>query len=137
MGRPKINDAHIVEFNEVTQKTKNQHTFINAVYDNDLVICNGPAGSGKTLCAIGIACKLLFEGKIQKILVARTVVACGKIGYLPGSEVQKVEPFLTGHLEYFQQILGKGYYKYIKEGKIVLRPLETLRGTTFHNSVMI
>lgn len=89
------------------------------------------------MVSIGTACKLLIQGKIDKILVCRTIVACGDIGYLPGTEIDKIEPYLMGHLEYFQRILGKNYKKYISDGKIILKPLETLRGATFDKSVMI
>lgn len=126
-----------IEFNEVKPKTVNQNILIKSILNNTITICDGPAGSGKTLCSIGIACKLLIQGKIDKILVCRTIVSCGEIGFLPGNESEKIEPYLMGHLEYFQRILGKNYKKYLAEEKIILKPLETLRGTTFDKTVMI
>ena len=126
-----------VEFNQVKAKTKNQFLLVKTILEKDVTIVNGPAGTGKTLVSLGLACKHLIEGKIDKILISRTVVPAGDIGFLPGNENEKVEPYLMGQLDYLFKILGKNYKRYIGENKIILRPLEVLRGTTFDNAFII
>lgn len=135
MGKQSPNNG--VEFNPVKPKTKNQASFVKTIHEKDVIICNGPAGTGKTLVAMGVACQYLFDNKIERILISRTVIPAGDIGFLPGNENEKVEPYLLGQTEYLFKILGKNYKQYIGQGKIVLRPLEVLRGTTFDNCVMI
>lgn len=126
-----------IEFNKVKPKTKNQHDFMKAIEDNVLTICNGPAGTGKSLCTISSACDHLLSGKVEKILISRTIIPCGEIGFLPGKAEEKAEPYFYPVFMYLEQILGKNYRKYMGENKILLKPLEVLRGSNFNNTFMI
>ena len=126
-----------VVLNKVKPKTVNQNKFVQAIHENDVVICDGPAGSGKSLLSIALGCEWLLSGKIEQILIARTLIGCGDIGSLPGNEFEKAEPYFFAHLSYLEKILGKQYRNYIGQNKIILRPLEMLRGTTFDKTLMI
>jgi phosphate starvation-inducible PhoH-like protein len=126
-----------VEFNKLKPKTVNQSKFLKAVTNNDVVICDGPAGTGKTLLSIGIACEWLLAGKMESILIARTLIGCGDIGTFPGTEFEKAEPYFYAHLAYFKKILGTDYRKYMQNEKIILKPLEMLRGHTYDKTIMI
>lgn len=126
-----------VEFNKVNPKSKNQANFIKSIHDNDITICNGPAGSGKSLLAISTACDYLLQGKIDKILISRTIVAAGHdLGAFKGDIDEKVSPYFLAQAEYLNQILGKNY-KNLLNNKIFLRPLEILRGHSYHNAIII
>ena len=66
-------------------KTPNQFEYIRAITESDITVCTGPAGSGKTAVAVGLACEHLNANKVEKIIITRPVVESGKgLGYLPG-----------------------------------------------------
>lgn len=125
-----------VEFNKVKPKTRNQSLFIKSIEENNLTICHGPSGTGKTLCAIGYACEALLAGRIDKILVSRTIVACGDLGALPGDESEKSAPYFIPYFEYLERILGRQYRSFLHK-QILLRPLELLRGHTYDRTALI
>jgi len=123
----------------VEAKTDNQKDYIRAIVENDIIFCSGPAGSGKSFIAAGLAAEHLHHGKIDKIIVTRPLVCTGKdIGSLPGEMGEKIAPYLLPMKENLMYFLGRAYYGlYINEGQIVYRPLEVMRGSTFHNAYMI
>lgn len=126
-----------VQFEKIKPKTVNQSKFVKAVETNDVVICDGPAGTGKTLLGIALGCQWLLEGRMEHLLIARTLVGCGDVGTFPGTEFEKAEPYFYAHLAYFKKILGPNYKNLIATEKIILKPLEMLRGMTFDKSLMI
>src|SRR5690606_35900775 len=90
--------------------------------------------------AVGLACKYILEGKIDNILVARSIVGCGKeIGILPGELDQKVHPYMMPTIDYFNHFLKNPstVNSIIRNGKIKLMPVELLRGHTYKNCMMI
>ena len=123
----------------IEAKTYNQKEYIRAIIENDIVFCSGPSGSGKSFVAAGIASEHLHRGEIEQIIVTRPLVCTGKdIGSLPGELGEKIAPYLLPMRENLQFFLGRSYYVYYdNEGQIIYRPLEVMRGSTFHNSYMI
>lgn len=126
-----------VEFNKVRPKTKNQSAFMDAIKNNYITICEGPAGTGKTLCALSLACEYLLNGQVEKILISRNIIACGDLGALPGDEGEKSAPYFIPYFDYLEKILGRDSYKKRLNKDIFLRPLELLRGHTYHRTIMI
>jgi len=120
-------------------KSINQENYIISMVENDITICTGPAGSGKSSVAVGLACSWLLENKIEKIIVTRPVVEAGRgLGYLPGSKDEKIQPYVMPVLEEMQQYLGRELLnKQIAAGIVELCPLEYMRGRNFHHSFMI
>jgi phosphate starvation-inducible protein PhoH and related proteins len=120
-------------------KTDNQRDYIRAIVENDIIFCSGPAGSGKSFIAAGIAAEHLYNGKNEQIIVTRPLVCTGKdIGALPGEMGEKIAPYLLPMEENLKHFLGQAHYGlYSNEGKIQYKPLEVMRGSTFHNSYMI
>ena len=120
-------------------KTDNQRDYIRAIVENDIIFCSGPAGSGKSFIAAGIAAQHLHHNRIEQIIVTRPLVCTGKdIGSLPGEMGEKIAPYLLPMKENLKHFLGQAYYGlYSNEGQIQYKPLEVMRGSTFHNSYMI
>ena len=123
----------------ISAKTNNQKEYIRSVIENDIVFVDGCYGVGKTYIAIGLASQWMNQGKIDKILVCRSVVECGKeIGALPGELQEKIYPYFVQHIGYFDEFLGKNdTKKCIKDGEIELVPVELLRGSSYKNTLMI
>ena len=120
-------------------KTNNQEDYIYEMSKNDVTFCIGPAGTGKTAVAVGLACDHLIDKKIEKIIVTRPVIESGKgLGFLPGTFDEKIHPYLVPVLEEMTFRLGANKVKsYREEGVIEVCPLEYMRGRNFHNSFMI
>lgn len=120
-------------------KTDNQKDYIRSIVENDIIFCSGPAGSGKSFIAAGIAAQHLHHNRIEQIIVTRPLVCTGKdIGSLPGEMGEKIAPYLLPMKENLKHFLGQAYYGlYSNGGQIQYKPLEVMRGSTFHNSYMI
>ena len=130
-NRPKVQ--------KLEAKTPNQKEYIRSIIENDIVFCSGPSGSGKSFIAAGIAAEHLHRADIEQIIITRPLVCTGKdIGSLPGELGEKIAPYLLPMKENLKFFLGRSYYgHYDNEGQILYKPLEIMRGATFHNAYMI
>ena len=99
----------------------------------------GKAGSGKTLLACQIALDLFFKREINKIIITRPTVSTEDNGFLPGSEKEKMEPWLVPIRSNMRKIYNKPAIleKMEKEESIELVSLAHFRGRTFENSIVI
>lgn len=119
-------------------RTDNQRDYIRSIVENDVIFCTGPAGTGKSFIAAGIASEHLFHGKIGQIVVTRPLVCAGQnFGALPGELDEKVKPYLMPMEENLKYFLGLSYGSFLNKGEIRYEPLETMRGATFNNAYMI
>ena len=120
-------------------KTSNQKEYIGSIIENDVIFCSGPSGSGKSFIAAGVAAHHLYEKAIEQIIITRPLICTGKdIGSLPGELNEKIAPYLIPMQENFKYFLNHSYHRlHHREHKINYKPLEIMRGSTFHNSYMI
>ena len=120
-------------------KTENQKNYIRSIIENDVIFCTGPSGTGKSFIVAGIASDHLERDKIENIIVTRPLVCTGKdIGSLPGELNEKIKPYLQPMEENLKYFLGRDKFGlYFNTRRIRFEPLETMRGSTFHNSYMI
>ena len=120
-------------------KTRNQEDYMGHIHKSDVTFCSGPAGSGKTSVSVGMACEYLIEKKVDKIIITRPVVESGRgLGHLPGTLVEKINPYLIPILEEMNQYLTKNTVEAYRNKNIIeLCPLEYMRGRNFHNCFMI
>ena len=120
-------------------RSNNQIEYIRSIVANDIILCSGPPGSGKTHIAVGAAVKALRAGAVEKIILTRPVVEVGNsIGYLPGDIEDKVGPYLIplfDELDYYVE--HKHVSKLMAEGRIEICPLSMMRGRTFVNTCVI
>ena len=99
----------------------------------------GKAGSGKTLLACQIALDMFFKRMINKIIITRPTVSTEDNGFLPGSEKEKMEPWLVPIRSNMRKIYNKPLIldKMEKDESIELVSLAHFRGRTFENSIVI
>ena len=99
----------------------------------------GKAGSGKTLLACQIALDMFFKRQIDKIIITRPTVSTEDNGFLPGSEKEKMEPWIVPIKSNMRKIYNKPLIleKMEKEESIELVSLAHFRGRTFENSIVI
>ena len=121
--------------------SEGQKNYKRLLYDKytDLIICNGPAGSGKTTLACNFALDKLINKDIKKIIITRPTISIEEdLGYLPGNIDDKMLPFTTPIYDIFKESIQKTKLDYyIKECIIEVCPLGFMQGRTFKNSVII
>lgn len=104
-----------------------------------MTLVSGPAGTGKTFIACGIASRLFKEHKIEHIVLTRPLVTCGSgIGFLPGNVEEKVGPYMLPLLDAFGEFFSNSeLHRLLKEKQIEMIPMELMRGASFKNSFII
>lgn len=123
----------------IQPKSANQMAYIEAIRDNDLVFCSGPAGTGKTYLAVAAAVHLLRSGRVKKVILARPAVEAGeKLGYLPGDLQAKVNPYLRPLMDALHDMIDYPTIKrFMINDVIEIIPLAFMRGRTLNNAVII
>ena len=134
-----IEQSHLRLKQRIEPKTEGQAEYIDSIQYNDITLCCGPAGSGKTLLAVYYASIALIRGDYNKIILTRPAIEVGKsLGYLPGSSDQKLYNYLIPLIENFKKFLGKDAFTFLKaQGKIEIVPVQFRRGRNFDNSLII
>lgn len=117
-------------------RTIGQKKYIQALRDNTVTICIGPAGTGKTYLAVAMALKALKEKQIDRIIVSRPAIEAGeKLGFLPGDLQQKVDPYLRPLYDAFHSLVGpEKTQQYLEKGIIEIAPIAYMRGRTLDNA---
>ncbi len=123
----------------VIPRSKKQKDYIRALKESDIVISNGPAGTGKTYLAVAIALTMLLEKKIDRIILSRPAVEAGeRLGFLPGDMRDKVDPYLRPLYDSLYDLLDyEKIQKKLEIGDIEIAPVAFMRGRTLKNSFAI
>lgn len=123
----------------IQPKTQNQQLLLEAIQEFPIVVTLGAAGVGKTFCAASKIAQLYLTGKYDTIILTRSNVPTGKsLGFFPGDIKEKLTPWLLPLISVLEKQLGKTKYEYIAAKNILqLQPLETIRGRSFENSLVL
>ena len=122
-------------------KNQNQKLFADYIENKEVIICSGPAGTGKTFIACAQALKLLKnEDRFKKIFIVKSVTTLKdeEIGYLKGSMEEKMEPFVYSFIHNFEKIVGRSVINGLKaDGTIQIMPIAYLRGINFDDCIVL
>ena len=123
----------------IQPKNFTQQYLLDCIDESVITVCIGPAGTGKTYCTGMKIAQLFLKGKYDNIVLSRPNIATGKsLGYFPGTVDEKMEPWLKPIMNVLEIGFGKGKYSYLVEKKQVqIQPIETIRGQSFMNSLII
>lgn len=123
----------------VRARTVNQLQLVNDYKNNDLVIAEGPAGTGKTYTSIALAVRALKEREVKKIILTRPAVEAGeRLGFLPGDMKEKLDPYLQPLYDALHDMLPfKKLETWIEDGTVQIAPLAFMRGRTLENAFVI
>ena len=123
----------------IIPKSSGQQEYIEAIRDHDIVFCTGPAGTGKTYLAVAMAVSAVRDGLLRKIILVRPAVEAGeKLGFLPGTMQEKVNPYLRPLYDALNDMMEFGQVqKYIERDIIEVVPLAFMRGRTLNESFII
>ena len=137
----KLEDELIKPKIEYRPKTINQKEYDQSLKNIyiDLLFCNGPAGTGKTLFACQYAIQSLYKKNIDKIIITRPTIAIEEdMGFLPGDIKAKMHPYTIPIFDIFEEYYTKKEInKLINDNIIEIAPLGFMQGRTFKNSIII
>ena len=128
-----------VQQKTVWPKSSKQRSYINALYDSEVVFATGPAGTGKTFIAIAYALSEVMKGSKKKIVLTRPVVEAGEsLGFLPGDLMAKLFPFIRPLYDPMEFFLPLAQIRRMEDsGVIEISPLAYMRGRSIRESIII
>lgn len=120
-------------------RTPGQAAYVQAIRHSDLTICLGPAGTGKTYLAVAVAVGMLRDGLIKSLILVRPAVEAGeKLGYLPGTMQDKVNPYLRPLFDAMHDMMPFEQVKrFLANDVIEISPLAFMRGRTLNHAAII
>ena len=132
------NGTHLKQ-NHLSAKTSNQKEYIKSVKENQVVICSGPAGTGKTHIATSMAIMGLVREEYEKVIITRPMVQAGEdTGYLPGNIREKTAPYLRPIFdELLCYVSNSDIITMMNSGQIEICPLAYMRGRNFHHCFIV
>ncbi len=123
----------------VQPRSLNQRHYVEAIETNDMVFGVGPAGTGKTYLAVAMAVAALNAKKVSRIVLVRPAVEAGeRLGFLPGTLQEKVDPYLRPLYDALYDLLDQARVdKMLETNVIEVAPLAFMRGRTLNDAFII
>jgi phosphate starvation-inducible PhoH-like protein len=145
---PAVTLRHLVESGKqrsagikrmVQPRSLNQRHYVEAIEQADMVFGIGPAGTGKTYLAVAMAASALLAKKVSRIVLVRPAVEAGeRLGFLPGSLQEKVDPYLRPLYDALYDLLEpERVDKMLERNVIEVAPLAFMRGRTLNDAFII
>ena len=123
----------------VQSKSPNQRRYLEAIEQYDMVFAIGPAGTGKTYLAVAMAVAALMSKNVSRIILARPAVEAGeRLGFLPGTLQEKIDPYLRPLYDALYDLLDNDKVdRYLEKNIIEIAPIAFMRGRTLNDSFVI
>jgi phosphate starvation-inducible protein PhoH and related proteins len=123
----------------IVPKSSNQKRYVEALEAYDMVFAIGPAGTGKTYLAVAEAVAALLSKQVNRIILARPAVEAGeRLGFLPGTLQEKVDPYMRPLYDALHDLLEADKLEnFLEKGIIEVAPLAFMRGRTLNDSFVI
>jgi len=123
----------------IRPKTLGQKDYVDAIDENTIVFGIGPAGTGKTYLAMAKAVQALQRKEVSRIILTRPAVEAGeRLGYLPGSLTDKIDPYLRPLYDALNEMMDPDVVpKLLAAGTIEVAPLAYMRGRTLNEAFIV
>jgi len=123
----------------IRPKTIGQKRYLDAIANNTVTFAIGPAGTGKTYLAMGAAVRALKGGEVSRLLLTRPAVEAGeRLGYLPGTLDEKIDPYLRPLWDALHEMIGPDeLVAQMQRGTIEVAPLAYMRGRTLNDAFVV
>jgi phosphate starvation-inducible PhoH-like protein len=123
----------------IAPKSPNQARYMEALETFDMVFAIGPGGTGKTYLAVSMAVSALLSKQVTRIILARPAVEAGeRLGFLPGTLQEKVDPYMRPLYDALHDLLEADKLEsFLEKGIIEVAPLAFMRGRTLNDSFVI
>jgi len=131
--------ANVGVRHRIAAKNPSQRRYIDLIASHDIVISIGPAGTGKTYLAMAMAIAALHRHEVSRVVLTRPAVEAGeKLGFLPGSMAEKVNPYLRPLYDALNDMVPiEKVGRLLERGVIEVAPLAFMRGRTLNDSFVI
>jgi phosphate starvation-inducible PhoH-like protein len=131
--------ARVFGKKSVTPKSSNQKLYMEAIEKHDMTFAVGPGGSGKTYLAVAMAVSALLTKQVDRIILARPAVEAGeRLGFLPGTLQQKIDPYMRPLYDALYEMLDADKLeRFLEKGIVEVAPLAFMRGRTLNDSFVI
>jgi phosphate starvation-inducible PhoH-like protein len=115
-----------------------QGTYLDLMRTHPLVFGIGPAGTGKTYLAAAFGAHLLYERKVERLILSRPALEAGeRLGFLPGDLKEKIDPYLRPLYDALFDVLGEQTVRFMAQGIIEVAPLAFMRGRTLARAFVV
>ncbi|MBV7394598.1 PhoH family protein [Mameliella sediminis] len=123
----------------IEPRTDAQKAYVQSLFANEMAFGIGPAGTGKTYLAVAVGVNMLITGEVDKIILCRPAVEAGeRLGFLPGTQEEKVDPYMQPLMDALNDFLpGKQLAKMREEKTVEIAPLAFMRGRTLSNAFVV
>ena len=123
----------------IAPKTLGQKRYVDAIKQSTITFAIGPAGTGKTYLAVASAVKALQEKEVSRIILTRPAVEAGeRLGFLPGTLYEKIDPYLKPLYDALYEMIGADAFQRLMErGTVEVAPLAFMRGRSLNDSFII
>jgi len=123
----------------IRPRTAGQTRYLEAIRNNDVVLCTGPAGTGKTYLAVAMAAAALKAETVRKVVMVRPAVEAGEsLGFLPGDLQAKINPYLRPLMDALHEMMDYDLIqRYKEEDLIEVIPLAYMRGRTLNEAFIV
>jgi phosphate starvation-inducible PhoH-like protein len=123
----------------VQPKSVHQKQYMEMIEQNDMVFGIGPAGTGKTYLAVAMAASALLNKQVSRIILARPAVEAGeRLGFLPGTLQEKVDPYLRPLYDALYDLMdGEKVDRFLEKNVIEIAPIAFMRGRTLNDAFII
>lgn len=120
-------------------RTRGQKSYLQAIRQNEITLVIGPAGTGKTYLAMAAAVSALLNKEVARIILTRPAVEAGEsLGFLPGSLLEKVNPYLRPLYDALYAMVDmEKAQRFIEQERIEVAPLAYMRGRTLDHAFII
>ena len=116
-----------------------QKQYVEAIRSNDITFAIGPAGTGKTYLAVAMAVRALLDKQVRRVVLTRPAMEAGeRLGFLPGTLEEKIDPYLRPLLDALNDMLDfERVQRHLADGIIEVAPLAFMRGRTMAGAFII
>jgi len=123
----------------ITPKTAGQKRYVDAIRKNTVIFSIGPAGTGKTYLAMAVAVQALLAKQVNRLILTRPAVEAGeKLGFLPGTLSEKIDPYLRPLYDALYEMMdAEQVARLIERGTIEVAPLAYMRGRTLNSAFIV
>lgn len=119
-------------------RTQGQLAYLDLMRTHPLVFGIGPAGTGKTYLAAAYGAHLLYERRVERLILSRPALEAGeRLGFLPGDLKEKIDPYLRPLYDALFDVMGDQCTKLMEQGTIEVAPLAFMRGRTLSRAFVI
>jgi phosphate starvation-inducible PhoH-like protein len=123
----------------VSPKTIGQKRFVDAMRSSTMTFAIGPAGTGKTYLAVATAVRALQDRQVSRLILTRPAVEAGeRLGFLPGTLYEKIDPYMRPLYDaLFEMTGGESLSRLMEKGTVEVAPLAFMRGRTLNDAFII